>query len=228
MIYPDKVIDVLSIDCLIFGFKDAKLSVLLVKHGIGPTTGQWALPGSWIKYNESLDAAASRILSTQTSLKNIFLEQFKSFGNVERFPNRRVITITFYALVNIDNFELHAGPTEADVTWFDVNKLPSMAFDHKIIFDECFQFLKHKVQHEPIGFNLLPESFTLLQLLELYEAILNEKLDKSNFRKKFLKMNLLVPTGSKQSDVSHRAASLYRFDKAVYDRLLNIGFTFQV
>lgn len=147
---------------------------------------------------------------------------------MERFPSRRVITITFYALVNINNFELHAGPTEADVTWFDVNKLPNMAFDHKIIFDECFQFLKHKVQHEPIGFNLLPDSFTLLQLLELYEAILNEKLDKSNFRKKFLKMNLLIPTGQKQLDVSHRAASLYHFDKTVYDRLLNIGFTFQV
>ncbi len=228
MNYPDTVIDVLSIDCVIFGFKEAKLYVLLVKHGIGPTMGQWALPGSWIKYNESIDVAASRILSSQTSLKNIYLEQFKTFGEVKRFPDRRVITITFYALVNIDNFELHAGPTEADVTWFNVNDLPKMAFDHQLIFTECFEFLKHKVQHEPIGFNLLPESFTLLQLLELYEAILNEKLDKSNFRKKFLKMDLLVPTGLKQLEVSHRAASLYRFDKTVYDKLLNTGFTFQV
>ncbi|MES2794378.1 MAG: NUDIX domain-containing protein [Bacteroidota bacterium] len=228
MKFSEEVIDVLSIDCIIFGFKESELFVLLVKHGIGPTIGQWALPGSWIKYNESVDDAAIRILSSQTSIENIYLEQFKSFGNVDRFPDRRVITIAYYALVNINNFELHAGPTEADVTWFNVNSLPKIAFDHKVIFEECFTFLRHKIQHEPIGFNLLPDHFTLLQLLELYEAILNQKLDKSNFRKKFLKMNLLVATGLKQSDVSHRAASLYRFDENVYNKLLEKGFTFEM
>jgi 8-oxo-dGTP diphosphatase len=224
----DDIIDVLSIDCVVFGFKNGELFVLLVKHGIGPTIGQWALPGSWIKYNESLDNAANRILTSQTSINNIYLEQFKTFGNLERFPARRVITITYYALVDINKFELHPGPTEADVTWFSVNEMPTMAFDHKIIFDECLNFLKHKIQHEPIGFNLLPPTFTLLQLLELYEAILNQKLDKSNFRKKFLKMTLLVDTGIKQSDVSHRAASLFRFDENVYNKLLDKGFTFEV
>lgn len=228
MDFSDEIIDILSIDCVIFGFKDGELFVLLVKHGIGPTIGQWALPGSWIKYNESLDNAAHRILTSQTSIDDIYLEQFKTFGNLERFPERRVITIIYYALVDINRFELHPGPTEADVTWFNVNEMPKMAFDHQLIFNECFNFLKHKIQHEPIGFNLLPPTFTLLQLLELYEAILNQKLDKSNFRKKFLKMNLLVDTGIKQSEVSHRAASLFRFDENVYNKLLDKGFNFEV
>ncbi len=226
--YSDNIIDALSIDCVIFGFKDTQLYVLLVKHGIGPTLGQWALPGSWIRYNESIDEAASRILSSQTSVGNIYLEQFKTFGDLERFPARRVITIAYYALVNIEKFELHAGPTEADVQWFKVWDVPTMAFDHKIIFESCLSFLKHKVQHEPIGFNLLPAKFTLLQLLELYEAILNQKLDKSNFRKKFLKMNLLVDTKERQQDVSHRAATLYSFDENIYNKLLDKGFIFEV
>lgn len=228
MNFSDENIDALSIDCIIFGFKDAELSVLLVKHGIGPTIGQWALPGSWIKYNESIDAAANRILSSQTSIGNIYLEQFKTFGNIDRFPIRRVITIVYYALVNIEKFILHPGPTEMDAEWFRLQDVPQMAFDHNIILAECFQFLQHKIQHEPIGFNLLPSNFTLLQLQELYEAILNVKLDKSNFRKKFLKMNLLIDTKQKQQDVSHRAAKLYRFDENVYNRLLDKGFTFDV
>jgi ADP-ribose pyrophosphatase YjhB (NUDIX family) len=226
--FSDEIIDALSIDCVIFGFKDAQLYILLVKHGIGPTLGQWALPGSWIKYNESIDTAAGRILSSQTSVENIYLEQFKTFGDLERFPDRRVITIAYYALVNIEQFELHPGPTEADVNWFTIQDVPTMAFDHDVIFKSCFDFLKHKIQHEPIGFNLLPSKFTLLQLLELYEAILGQKLDKSNFRKKFLKMNLLVDTKERQQDVSHRAATLYCFDENVYNKLLMKGFTFEV
>jgi 8-oxo-dGTP diphosphatase len=226
--FSDEIIDVLSIDCIIFGFKESELFVLLVKHGTGPTKGQWALPGSWIRYNESIEAAANRILTSQTSVENIYLEQFQTFGDLERFPVRRVITICYYALVNIEKFELKAGSTVEEVVWFKVQETPKMAFDHQIIFEKCLDFLKHKVQHEPIGFNLLPPKFTLLQLLELYEAILNQKLDKSNFRKKFLKMDLLVDTKEKQQDVSHRAASLYRFDERVYNKLIDKGFTFEV
>ncbi|WP_305953249.1 NUDIX hydrolase [Emticicia oligotrophica] len=228
MKFSDEIIDALSIDCVIFGFKESELYVLLVKHGIGPTIGQWALPGSWIRYNESIDAAATRILSSQTSVENIYLEQFKTFGDLERFPNRRVITIAYYAFVNIEKFNPKPGPTEADVKWFKVQEIPTMAFDHSQIFESCFNFLQHKIQHEPIGFNLLPPKFTLLQLLELYEAILNQKLDKSNFRKKFLKMNLLVDTKERQKDVSHRAATLYRFDENIYNKLLDKGFIFEV
>ncbi len=226
--FSDKIIETLSIDCVIFGFKNSELFVLLVKHGSGPAIEQWALPGSWIKNNESIDEAAYRILTSQTAVENIFLEQFQTFGDLERFPQTRVITIVYYALINIENFQLQPGPNVLEAVWFNVNSVPKLAFDHGIIFDKCIKFLKHKVQHEPIGFNLLPPKFTLLQLLELYEAILNEKLDKSNFRKKMLKMNLLIDTNQKQTEVSHRAAKLYSFDEQVYNSLLQTGFTFEI
>ena len=228
MNFSDEIIDALSIDCVIFGFSHGELSILLVKHGQGITKGQWALPGGWIKYNESLDNAAYRLLTAQTSVTKIYLEQFKAFGEVERFPEKRVITVTYYALVNKENFELHAGNTVSDVQWFEINKIPTMAFDHNAIVKNCFGFLQHKVQHEPIGFNLLPQKFTLLQLQQLYEAILGKKLDKPNFRRKLMKMNLLVSCKEKQKDVSHRAAQLYKFDKKVYVRLVKDEFAFEI
>jgi len=228
MKFTNEIIDALSIDCVIFGFKNAELSVLLVKHGSGITKGQWALPGSWINYNESLDAAAYRILTAQTAVQKIFLEQFQTFGDLDRFPNKRVITVCYYALVNIENFELRAGPSVSEVTWYNIKNIPKMAFDHNKILEKSFKHLQHKIQHEPIGFNLLPKKFTLLHLQELYEAILNQKLDKPNFRRKLIKMNLLMACNEKQKDVSHRAAQLYRFDKKVYDRLLDKGFSFEI
>ncbi len=228
MAFSDEMIDALSIDCVIFGFSNGALSILLVKHGQGPTKGQWALPGSWIKYNEDIDDAAARILMAQTSVSKIFLEQFKAYGNVDRFPQKRVITLVYYALVTKESFVLHAGNTVTDVQWFEINQLPAIAFDHNRIADDCIKFLQHKVQHEPVGFNLLPKKFTLLQLQELYEAILGTRLDKPNFRRKFMKMELLIPCNEKQKDVSHRAASLYRFDKKVYDKLIKKGFSFEI
>ena len=228
MKFSDEIIDTLSIDCVIFGFKNSALSVLLVKHGEGIAKGHWALPGGWIQYNESLDKAAYRILTAQTAVKNIYLEQFYVFGEVDRFLIKRVITVGYYALVNIEKFELHAGSTVSDVVWFDINNVPRMCFDHNKILKKCFTHLQHRVQHEPIGFNLLPKKFTLLQLQELYEAILEKKLDKPNFRRKLNKMNLLVPSHEKQKDVSHRAAQLYKFDKKVYDHLIEKGFSFGI
>lgn len=228
MKFSDEIIDALSVDCVIFGFSDAVLSILLVKHAQGTTKGQWALPGSWIKHNESIDDAADRILMAQTSVSKIYLEQFKAYGKLERFPDKRVITIVHYALVNKESFVLHAGNTVSDVKWFEIGNLPKMAFDHSEIADDCIKFLRHKVQHEPIGFNLLPKKFTLLELQELYEAILNKKLDKPNFRRKLMKMQLLVSCNEKQTDVSHRAASLYRFDKKIYDKLFKNGFSFEI
>ena len=132
----DEIIDALSIDCVVFGFKDSSLSVLLVKHGDGITKGKWALPGGWIKYNESLDKAAYRILTSQTAVQNIYLEQFHVFGEVNRFPVKRVINVCYYALVNIENFALHAGPTVTDVVWVNVDKVPKMNFGDNKIFTQ--------------------------------------------------------------------------------------------
>jgi len=226
--FPDTVIDALSIDCLIFGFKKSELDILLVQHGEGISKGRWALPGGWIRYNESTDAAAARLLSDLTGVSKIYLEQLRSFGDVDRYPNKRVITLAYYALVKPENYTLHPGFTASDAQWFKISEVPNLPYDHNQILDAGLKHLKHKVRHEPIGFNLLPKKFTLLQLLELYEAILEKKLDKPNFRRKLMNMNLLDPCKEKQTDVSHRAANLYRFDKKIYDKLTEKGFTFEL
>lgn len=225
---PDSFIEALTIDCLIFGFKKSELDILLVQHGEGISKGRWALPGGWIKYNEGMDEAATRLLKDLTGVSNIYLEQLEAFGNVDRYPIKRVITIAYYALVKPEDYTLHAGFTAADAQWFKISDVPELPYDHTKILLQGLAYLKHKVMHEPIGFNLLPKKFTLLQLQELYEAILGKKLDKPNFRRKLMKMNLLVPCKEKQTDVSHRAAGLFRFDKKTYDSLAEKGFTFEL
>lgn len=225
---PDGTIDALSIDCLVFGFKNGSLEILLVQHGEGISKGRWALPGGWIKYSESIDDSAGRILRDLTGVTNIFLEQIKAFGDVSRYPTKRVITIVYYALVKPENYTLHAGFTAADAQWFKISEVPALPYDHDQIVAEGIAFLKEKARREPIGFNLIPKKFTLLQLQALYEAILGSRLDKPNFRRKILKMNFLEVCKEKQTDVSHRAASLYRFDKRKYARLKEKGFIFEL
>jgi 8-oxo-dGTP diphosphatase len=226
--FSDAVIDALSIDCLIFGFKKSELDILLVQHGEGISKGKWALPGGWIKYNEGIDDSATRILKDLTGVSNIYLEQLRAFGETDRYPEKRVITLAYYALIKPEDYRLHAGFTASDAKWFKLSDVPSLPYDHNRILKTGLEHLRHKVQHEPIGFNLLPKKFTLLQLQELYEAILQKKLDKPNFRRKLIKMDLLEACKEKQTDVSHRAATLYRFDKKIYDRLADKGFTFEL
>ena len=226
--FSDAVIDALSIDCMIFGFKKNELDILLVQHGEGISKGKWALPGGWIRYNEGTDQAAGRILKDLTGVSNIYLEQLRAFGNTNRYPTKRVITIAYYALVKPEDYTLHAGFTAADASWFKISEVPPLPYDHDEILEAGLAHLRHKVRHEAIGFNLLPKKFTLLQLQELYEAILQKKLDKPNFRRKLINMNLLEHCKEKQTDVSHRAANLYRFDKKIYDKLTEKGFTFEL
>ena len=226
--FSDSIIDALSIDSMIFGFKKSELDILLVQHAEGISKGKWALPGGWIRYNEGIDQAAHRILKDLTGVSNIYLEQLRAFGDTDRYPVKRVITIAYFALVKPEDYTLHAGFTAADAKWFKVSEVPALPYDHAKILKAGLNHLRHKVRHEPIGFNLLPKKFTLLQLQELYEAILEKKLDKPNFRRKLMKMNLLELSKEKQTDVSHRAASLYRFDKKIYDKLTEKGFTFEL
>lgn len=208
----------LSIDCVVFGFTD-ELKVLLVKHAAGISEGRWAIPGGWITYDESLDDAAHRILFLLTGVKDLFLEQLRAFGGVDRFPDKRVVTVAFYTLIKDSDYDLVAGYTASDARWFSLNEIPHLPYDHHEILNYALNQLKSKVKQEPIGFNLLPEKFTLLQLQNLYESILQIKLDKPNFRRKILGMNLLVDLDEKQNNVSHRAAKLYRFDETVYQEL---------
>ncbi|GIL24033.1 MAG: DNA mismatch repair protein MutT [Bacteroidota bacterium] len=227
-VHPDSIIEALSIDCVIFGFKDGRLDILLVKHAEGISAGKWALPGGWITYGESVDDAAKRLLKSLTGISDIYLEQLKAFGDPNRYPLKRVVTVAYYALVNEESYSLIPGFTASDAQWFNVHEVPELIYDHNQILEFGYNHLKHKVRHEPIGFNLLPAKFTLLQLQELYEAILETRLDKSNFRRKLGKMKLLINCKEKQKDVSHRAAALFKFDKRIYVTLRRNGMVFEL
>jgi hypothetical protein len=221
------VIEDLSIDCIIFGFQESALKVLLVKHAEGIIKDRWALPGGFVTYDENIDDSAHRLLKDLTGVEELYLEQLQAFGEVDRYPTKRVITIAYYALTRPENYQLHAGFTASDAQWFSIQEVRDLPYDHDKILQFAWQRLKQKVKFEPIGFNLLPEKFTLLQLQDLYESILEIMLDKPNFRRKIMKMNLLIHCNEKQKGVSHRAAKLYRFDKLVYNRLEKEGFIFE-
>lgn len=217
----------ITIDCVIFGFDKGSLEVLLVQHGEGISKGKWGLPGGWIYKKESTDNAAHRLLNELTGLDNIYLEQLKAFGDPDRFPLRRVITIGYYALVKREDYNIKAGFTAADAKWYKIDAIPDLIYDHNEILAYSLKHLQNRVRQAPIGFNLLPEKFTLLQLMHLYEEILGIEMDKSNFRRKILHMKLLVALDEKQQDVSHRAAKLYKFDPEIYNKLTDKGFNFE-
>lgn len=220
-------IDDISIDCVIFGFNEGILEVLLVQHGEGDSKGEWGLPGGWIKKDESIDNAANRLLEELTGLDNVFLEQLKVFGDPNRVSNRRILTIGYYALIKHEEDNLRASMVLTDAKWFKIKNIPNLIFDHNEIVNYSLKHLQNRVKQAPIGFNLLPEKFTLLQLMHLYEEILGIEMNKPNFRRKILNMKLLVALNEKQQDVSHRAAQLYNFDAAIYKKLTEKGFNFE-
>lgn len=221
------VINSVTIDCVIFGFEKGSLEVLLVKHAEGISKGKWGLPGGWIKQDEGIDAAAHRLLQELTGLNHLYLEQLKAFGDPERFPVGRVITIGYYALIKREDYSLKAGFTASEARWYKIKEIPELIYDHNEILKYSLKNLRRRVRQAPIGFNLLPEKFTLLQLMQLYEEILGVEMDKPNFRRKILRMKLLVDLNEKQKDVSHRAAKLYKFDNEIYRRLTKKGFNFE-
>ncbi|WAJ71890.1 NUDIX hydrolase [Catenovulum adriaticum] len=224
---PADCMNNVTVDNLILAMQEGKLKVLLAKYKHGLAANQWGLIGHWVRNDEDLEAAANRVVTHTTGVKNFHLEQLAAFGNVNRYPLRRIITVAFFALVRFEEANVVHSNSTLEVDWFDIKKLPSLVFDHGSIVDSCLQHLKYKVRHEPVGFSLLPEKFTLLQLQEIYEAILDIKLDKPNFRRKIQKMNLLINCKEKQKDVAHRAATLYRFDINVYEKLKEFGFNFE-
>ncbi|MER2490842.1 NUDIX hydrolase [Catenovulum sediminis] len=224
---PENVMPSISVDNLIFAMQNGRLKVLLVKYKEGLAADKWGLIGHWVQYDESLEEAAHRVVTSTTGVVNLYLDQLGAFGKVNRYPGRRIITVVYYSLVRFEEAELQQGDNTHEVAWFDIREVPELIFDHKEILNACLEHLKYKVRHEPIGFSLLPEKFTLLQLQEIYEAILDTKLDKPNFRRKIQKMNLLINCKEKQQAVAHRAATLYRFDINVYEKLKEFGFNFE-
>jgi 8-oxo-dGTP diphosphatase len=218
----------LTVDIVVFALDEEDLQVMLVERDLKPFAGQWALPGGFVRVDESLEDAARRELEEETGLKNIFLEQLYTFGDQNRDPRERVVTVAYYALVNFEGHDVHASTDARNAAWFAVNDLPKLAFDHEKILKTAHERLKAKVRYQPIGFELLPEKFTLRQLQHLYEVILDRELDKRNFRKKVLGMEIVKETNEIEKDVAHRAARLYRFDKRMYDRLTKQGFNFEI
>lgn len=210
----------LTVDCVIFGLDDgSNLKVLLIQRAKSPFQHSWAFPGGFVNMDEDLETAALRELEEETGVKNVFIEQLYTFGQPGRDPRGRVISVVYYALVNLSEHPVEASSDAANVLWFDINHLPTLAFDHQIIFDTALNRLRSKVRYQPIGFELLPQKFTLAQLQRLYEVILGvSPLNKRNFRARILKMGVLKEAGQ-QKDVAHRPAKLYRFDKKKYQEL---------
>ncbi|MEW6159655.1 MAG: NUDIX domain-containing protein [Verrucomicrobiota bacterium] len=218
----------LTVDCVVFGFDEGELKVLLIERDLEPFVGKWALPGGFVRVDETLDDSARRELREETGLTDVYLEQLYSFGEIERDPRERVVSVAYYALVKLSDHKVKAATDARDAAWFRVSKVPSLAFDHRKIFGVALQRLKGKVRYQPIGFELLPRKFTLSQLQHLYEAVLEVELDKRNFRKKILSMGLLVPLKEYKADAAHRPAQLFRFNSEKYEALKKKGFNFEL
>lgn len=217
-----------SVDCIVFGYEAGQLKVLLIERGSEPFYNFWALPGDLVKPTENLDSEAKRILFELTGLHDLYMEQVRTFGAVDRHPLGRVLTIAYFALVNIDQVNAKASSWAKQLKWHPVHEVTELAFDHSEILNVALQSLKNEALNHPVGFNLLPPKFTLMDLQLLYEEILQTKLDKSNFRKKILKMNILVLSDEKQENVKHRPANLYSFNEERYQKLKTEGFTFGI
>lgn len=217
-----------SVDCVIFGFDKKELEVLLIKRGADPFKGKWALPGDLVYPYENVDDAAKRILGELTGLTDMYMDQSKAFGEVGRHPVGRVITIGYFSLILKDSHQPEASSWAEQLEWHSVKDIPHLAFDHNSILESSLERLQKRVRRQPIGFNLLPEKFTLLELQALYESLLGEVYDKSNFRKKFLDMKLLEDLGERQTNVKHRPAKLFSFNEERYQELMDRGFIFNI
>ena len=218
----------LTVDCVVFGFDEAELKVLLIQRGLEPFKGKWALPGGFVRVDETLKNAARRELEEEAGLKRVFLEQLYTFGAINRDPRERVVSVVYFALVKLSAHQTKAATDAADALWFPISQTPKLAFDHADILAVALNRLKAKVRYEPIGFELLPAKFTLSQLQHLYEAVLGSALDKRNFRKKVLGYDFLIPLKEQQATGRHRPAQLYRFDAGKYKKLKERGFNFEL
>ena len=209
-------------DCVIFGYDGKELKVLLIERGIEPFKGCWAFPGGFLNMDEDALAGARRELKEETGLENAFIEQFHTFSEPGRDPRGRVITVAHYALVKIQ--EVEGGDDAAQARWFPIGEVPPLAFDHDRILRMAMSRLKEKIHFEPVGFELLPDVFTMPQLQNLYESILEVHFDRRNFASKMLKLGILEDTGDRPAGASSRIPVSYRFNKEKYNELKAKGF----
>jgi 8-oxo-dGTP diphosphatase len=219
-----------AVDAVVFGYTSKEgLSVLLIKRNIKPFKNDWALPGGLVGDGESLEEAVERELKEETGVNINYLEQLYSFGKPGRDPRNRVISITYYGLVKPDAFELHADTDAADVAWFNIKKLPQLAFDHQEILAAAHERLKNKMLYQPVGFELLEEKFPFSELEKLYMAVLDRPIDRRNFKKKVIKFGFLEETTEKQAlDGAGRPGNLFRFNEKKYFQLQKEGINFEL
>lgn len=215
----------MTVDIVIFTLREGSLQVLLVKRGVPPFEGQYAIPGGFIRGDESLEEAALRELHEETGVRNVFLEQLYTFGDPKRDPRGRVITVAYYALIASDKLSLVAGADAAEAQWFPASSVPPLAFDHKSILDYALERLRNKLEYTTVGFQLLPEKFTLGELQAVYEVILGRPLDKRNFRRKLALLGILKPLREWQR-TGRKPAQLFRFAAARFEKLKDKGILF--
>jgi 8-oxo-dGTP diphosphatase len=219
----------LTTDCVVFAWTNSGLEVLLIQRGIEPFRDKWALPGGFVLMDEELEDSARRELYEETGLRDMYLEQLFTFGGVKRDPRGRVVTVAYYALIDKNRFSPPRGDTDArDARWFPLDKVPELAFDHADILKYAHERLRAKVRYAPVGFELLPEKFALSELQQLYETILGETLDKRNFRKKLMSLDILVDLNETKAESPFRSAKLYRFDENKYKALEASGTNFRI
>ena len=217
----------LAVDCIIFGFDKKDLKVLLVKRDFEPEKDKWSLIGGFLKRNENLDEAAIRVLNVLTGIKHIYMEQLHSHSKIDRDPGQRTISVSYFALIDLNSHNFEGIQIDA-AQWFELNKVPQLIFDHNEMIKIAIQRLRHKAHIKPIGFELLPEKFTMRQLQKLYESILDEKLDKRNFINKVNLLDILDKLDEKDMTSSRKGSFLYRYNKKKYKRKLEEGFNFRI
>ena len=205
--YPHPAV---TTDIVIFTIRQDELKVLLIKRALPPHQGEWALPGGFVNLDESLEEGARRELEEETGVRGVYLEQLYTFGQPDRDPRERVITVAYYALIPTDTIEIRAATDAEGVSWFGMNELPELAFDHVKILEMAHQRLVDKLDYSTIAFQFMSKAFTLTELQQVYELILGESLDKRNFRKRILSLDVVTETGKERKDGAHRPARLYR------------------
>ncbi len=218
-----------AVDCIIFGFDQQaeELKLLLIKRDFDPEKGNWSLMGGFLRNNEKIEDAAIRVLHSLTGLMNVYMEQLKVFSEVDRDPVERTISVAYYALINIDTHDQELI-RQYSACWFEISKMPRLIFDHNRMVESAIRRLRYRASVQPIGFELLPEKFTMRQLQKLYEEIFNEQFDKRNFIKKIISMDILEKLDEKDKTSSRKGSFLYRFNQDKYKLKNENGFVFKV
>ncbi|MGB7843034.1 MAG: NUDIX domain-containing protein [Salinimicrobium sp.] len=226
-LYKQKDKMYVATDCIIFGFDAGSLKLLIFRRRVAPLQGEWSLIGSFVKMEEDVSAAAERVLEEITGLKNVYMEELRTYGAANRDPGYRCISIGQYALICLNDYDRELVK-EHGAVWHELDEIPPLVLDHDQMVKDALEKLKRKARTQPIGFELLPEKFTIPQLQSLYEAIYQKPLDARNFRKKVMSYDVLIKLDEKDKTTSKRGAYLYKFDHRNYERLIKSGYNFEI